>query len=178
MVVGSREERFSHFVYVARQEFPKSLRRVERGDLMRPIEWVADVMMPGDFAVRGIQERHTESAEIKGARLQSARISLGLQQNFLRTERQLLRFHNPKNLAVGTEGVIRRACLGGIFFNGTVAVYAEGAVGFEGNNSPTCRSELEVNDVLSSQVFRFGRRRLLHMGDAFGLMWLHRFTTF
>ena len=56
----------------------------ERGDLVRPVQLVPDVVVPDDFAVGRIQKRNLEASEVEGAIGESLGVTLGLREHALR----------------------------------------------------------------------------------------------
>src|SRR5205823_1697250 len=94
------------------QEFFQGTWCVEVRNLTRPIQIVADVVIPNDFAIGGVEKRNPEAAEVKGALDHAPRIALRLREDVLRTERELLCLNNSQNPTADGERIIGRPALG------------------------------------------------------------------
>lgn len=80
---------------------------VELGDLAGAVEFVADVVVPDDFAVGGVVEG--------GGLGESLGVALGLGEDVLGAEGEFLGFDGGDDLAVEAEGVVGGAVGGGVF---------------------------------------------------------------
>ncbi len=136
MAIGPGKKRIGRGLKIAPQEFAERFGSVKTRYLMRTVQGMTHVVVPDDFAVRGIEERDSEAIEVKGARREAPRVSIGLRQNLLWAKRQLLGLDYTEDLTTHAEGVISRAAFGREFFDRAIFVVAQGAVRLEGSNAP------------------------------------------
>lgn len=106
---------------IAIQRFVQCSWRVEIRDLPREIQWMPHVMEPGDLAVGGVKEGNVILAESAVRGGESPRVTLGLREDVLRSDGELLRFHDGHGRIIDVENVVRRTVLGGMLL-GAVCV--------------------------------------------------------
>jgi len=144
-------------VEVAREQFPKGGGCVEGCNAARAVERVADVVEPENFAVRGVEERDAETAEVEGAVGNAAGVAFGLAQYVLRAQCDLLGLDNAEQLADG-EGVVSRAVGGRKLREGVVRVSPQRAMRVERSDHPAARRKLRVDPFLAGCPFGLRRR--------------------
>src|SRR4051812_9674760 len=75
-------------------------RRVEARDFPRALLPVSAVVNPNQLAVRGVQERRTEAAEVEPGWRQRPCVPLGLRQYASRADRNALRLDDADDLTI------------------------------------------------------------------------------
>ncbi len=92
-----------------------------RGGVVRhspgAFERVSYVVEPDDFSVRGVEEGHSEFAEVERIPRRALGVALGLCEDVLRAEGELFRLDDGEYPPVDEKSVIRRPVLGGEFFD-------------------------------------------------------------
>jgi hypothetical protein len=88
---------------------------MKRRDLSRQVHRVTDVVEPGDFAVRGVEEGNTKFTVVSVRAVQAACIPLRLCKYILRTDRKLLRFDHSDRVAVEVQDVVSGTRIGRMF---------------------------------------------------------------
>lgn len=84
-------------------------------DLPGAIQAVANIVMPDDFAVSGIEKRYPATAEIERIDGCAPRVAFGLGQNVLRAEGEFLGCNNAEQPATDAQGVIGWSMFRGVF---------------------------------------------------------------
>jgi len=79
---------------------------VEALHLAGAVPPVPDVVKPDHLAVRGVQERAAHAVEVEAAPGQAAGVALGLGEDVLGADRQLLGFDDPDDAVAEPEGVV------------------------------------------------------------------------
>jgi hypothetical protein len=75
---------------IAVQRLMKRAGSMKVRDAPRQIQRMPDVMEPSDFAVRGIEKGYAVVTKTSVRPVQPSRVSLGLRENILRADRELL----------------------------------------------------------------------------------------
>ena len=95
------------------------VRRVEPGDLAGEVQLAAHIVEADDLPVGGVQERHAILPLVLRLLVDAARVALGLVEDFLRADRELLGLDDPADLTAITEGVVGRAAGRGVLADGS-----------------------------------------------------------
>jgi len=80
-------------------------------------------------------------------------IPFGLRQHTLRPEGQLFSLDNPDDPPIDTEGIVGGAVCRLVLLNGARAVVAKRLLGRKGNDLPTRRLQLGVDEALPGEPF-------------------------
>ena len=131
---------------------------VEAGDFVRGVQRVADVVVPDDLAVGGVKKWNAERAGGDGGLGDAFGVALGLEKNVLRTDGELLGFHDADDEAAAAEGVVGRPIGGVEFLDGAVLPGRKRQAGREPVDLPAGGAELAVDDALPREVFRVSGR--------------------
>ena len=118
-------------------------------DLPRAVQLVADVMEPDHLAVRGVEERAADAVEVEAAVVEPASVALGLGEDVLGADRQLLGFDDADGPVVEPEGVVGRT-VGRLLLFGP-----EGGAGLSLPARPAGRVEQGVDPPLPGEPLGF-----------------------
>ena len=99
---------------ITAQSLVKGTGRVKVRDAPRQIQRMPDVMEPGDFAVGGVEKRNTVLTKSRVRFAQPSRVALGLREDILRTDRELLRLDDRDWGTPEMKNVVGRSVLGGV----------------------------------------------------------------
>ncbi len=158
MVVGRGEPRAGG-VEVAAEHFLKGGRSVKGGDAPRGVERMPHIVEPEDLAVRGVEEGDVQAAEVEWGAGHAAGVTLGLAQDVLWPQRDLLGLDDAEGAAGDEKGVIGGAVVGWEFGPG-VASESGGVLALvERGYRPTGRCQQGVNAFHSRGRFGFGGHR-------------------
>ncbi len=76
---------------------------------------MSNIVEPDDFAVGRVKEGNAEPVEVERARRQAARVSLGLCQDVLGTERELFSLDDPHDPPICAKRVVGGPVICGVF---------------------------------------------------------------
>ena len=111
------QQPLARLAVIAGKFFGQSRRGVKIRERMRCRPSRPDIQIPDDFAIGGVKERDAITVPIAGAIRRTARITLGLLQDVLRIDRELLGLDDSQQNPIHKQGVVGGAILRGIFFN-------------------------------------------------------------
>jgi len=132
MVVGQSGEGGAIGVEVAREHLLECGRRVEAADPARAVEGVARVLEPKDLAVGRVEEGDAIAAEVGGAIGDAAGVALGLGEDVLGAEADLLGLDDAEGAPINEEGVVGWAVGGLVLGDGVGGAAGCGASGSKG----------------------------------------------
>src|ERR1035437_5572390 len=110
---------------------------------------------PDDLSVGGVEKRNSETLKIKRAVGSAARVALGLRENVLRAERNLLSLDKRERAPVVEERVVNRPVLCLVFLKSIGTAERERTVR---RQLPASGIELGINSRLARRAFTFLKR--------------------
>ena len=110
-------------------------------------------MVPYDFAVCGVKERHSKAPEVERAVCHALGIPFRLSKNVLGAKRELFGLGNPDNPTLGTKCVVGWTTLRRVFFNGAAVIRIEGLTWVVRHNPPTGCLDLGIYEFFTCFSF-------------------------
>ena len=135
---------------VAIEHFPQRSGSVKPSYGARPVQLMADIMKPDDFAVGRVKKRNVKAVEVKWIVGRAARVSFGLGEDILRTEGESLRFNDAEQNRVNVQRVIGRPVVSLVLFDSALRVVAQASRCVEGSYGPPGASKLRIDSRSSS----------------------------
>src|SRR5712692_8022563 len=135
---------------------------MEASDTPRPIQGVADIVVPDDLTIGRIEKRDTVATEVQRVFSRTLGVAFRLGQNVLWAKAEPFGFDNAEKLTADAEGIVCRAVVDRVFLNGATVEGAEWLARVERNDAPPSCLQLGVYPILASEPLRFFRRAASH----------------
>ena len=174
--IGGVAEFFDIAVEIVLEEFGEGGGGVEGGDFAGGVEGAANVVVPDDFAVGGVEEGDAEGPGSVGGLGEAFGIAFGLQEDVLGAEAEFFGFDDAEEMAVAAEDIVGGAIGGFEFFDGGVGVAGKIFNLAKGEDFPAGGAQFSVDYALSREPFGIcrgwgghgGVNTIMLHGESFG----------
>src|SRR5436309_6418568 len=116
---------------------------------------MANIVEPEDLPVRRIQKRHSIAIEVEWRMVNALRVTLGLCEHVLRTQRDLFRLDDAEELAVYDQRIVGGTVGSRELLDRMTTISAERSCGIEGCDFPAPLLQAGINPALTCAPFVF-----------------------
>lgn len=132
------------------KHFPQRRRSMKASYGARPVQLMADIVKPDDFAVSRVKKGNMKAVEVEWIVSRASRISFGLCKHVLRTESEFLCFNDPEQYGVNIQRVIGGTVGRFVFFNIALSEVAQISRSVKASDVPPGASKLRIDSGSSS----------------------------